>query len=35
MENGLWMIKHRKYKNPVTCVFLLTDGVDNESNPGE
>lgn len=26
------MIKNRKYKNPVTCMFVLSDGCDD--NPG-
>ncbi len=26
IEKGLWMIKNRKEKNPVTCMFVLTDG---------
>lgn len=26
MEAGLWMIKNRKEKNPITCMFLLSDG---------
>ncbi|KRX06270.1 hypothetical protein PPERSA_06241 [Pseudocohnilembus persalinus] len=28
IEHGLWMMKNRKQKNPVTCMFLLSDGVD-------
>jgi len=26
VEKGLWMLKNRKYKNPVSCMFLLSDG---------
>jgi hypothetical protein len=29
MEKAFWMIKNRKEKNPVTCMFVLTDGKDN------
>lgn len=29
IESGLWMIKNRKQKNPVTCLFLLSDGQDD------
>ncbi|KAL4481153.1 hypothetical protein ABPG72_015108 [Tetrahymena utriculariae] len=29
MEAGLWMIKNRKEKNPITCMFLLSDGQDD------
>lgn len=29
MEHGLWMLKNRKQKNPVSCMFLLSDGQDN------
>jgi Mg-chelatase subunit ChlD len=32
IEHGLWMIKNRKNKNPVTCMFLLSDGVDNHGS---
>lgn len=32
MENGLWMLKNRQYKNPVSCIFLLSDGVDNSGS---
>jgi hypothetical protein len=31
-EKGLWMLKNRKYKNPVSCMFLLSDGRDDDSN---
>ncbi|CAD8189525.1 unnamed protein product [Paramecium pentaurelia] len=27
---GLRMIRDRKYKNPVTCMFVLSDGVDDD-----
>ncbi|CAD8110764.1 unnamed protein product [Paramecium sonneborni] len=27
---GLRMIKDRKFKNPVTCMFVLSDGVDDD-----
>lgn len=26
MNKALWMLKNRKYKNPVSCIFLLSDG---------
>ena len=26
VKTGLWMIKNREQKNPVTCLFLLSDG---------
>ena len=26
------MIRDRKYKNPVTCMFLLSDGVDDDKD---
>jgi len=26
IENALWMLANRKYKNPISCIFLLTDG---------
>jgi hypothetical protein len=26
IEKGLEMIKHRKYKNPITTMFFLGDG---------
>lgn len=26
MKKALWMLKNRKQKNPVSCVFLLSDG---------
>lgn len=29
MNKALWMLKNRKYKNPVSCVFLLSDGQDD------
>ncbi|CAD8117925.1 unnamed protein product [Paramecium sonneborni] len=29
VKQGLRMIKQRKYKNPVTCMFVLTDGQDD------
>lgn len=32
LEAGLWMVKNRKEKNKVTCVFLLSDGQDDSSN---
>lgn len=28
---GLRMIRDRKYKNPVTCMFVLSDGVDDDN----
>ncbi|KAM3141724.1 hypothetical protein pb186bvf_006046 [Paramecium bursaria] len=30
VEQGLQLIKERKYKNPVTCMFLLSDGQDDD-----
>lgn len=35
MEAGLWMINNRKMKNPVTCLFLLSDGEDDKENVGD
>ena len=32
VEEGLKLIANRKYKNPVTCMFLLSDGQDDEKN---
>ncbi|CAD8106660.1 unnamed protein product [Paramecium primaurelia] len=29
MNKALWMLKNRKYKNPVSCIFLLSDGQDD------
>ena len=29
-QKGLWMLKNRKYKNPISCMFLLSDGFDDE-----
>lgn len=31
IDNGLWMLKNRKYKNPVSCLCLLSDGADNST----
>lgn len=28
----MWLLKNRKYKNPITSVFLLSDGKDD--HPG-
>lgn len=28
MKMALSILKHRKYKNPVSAIFLLSDGVD-------
>lgn len=30
IENALMMLKNRKEKNPVSCIFVLSDGCDNE-----
>ncbi|CAD8200193.1 unnamed protein product [Paramecium octaurelia] len=29
MNKALWMLKNRKYKNPISCIFLLSDGQDD------
>lgn len=26
----MWLLKNRKYKNPITSVFLLSDGKDDK-----
>lgn len=28
MKMALSILKHRKYKNPVSAIFMLSDGVD-------
>lgn len=28
MKMALSILKHRKYKNPISAIFLLSDGVD-------
>ncbi len=30
-ENALWMLKKRQYKNPVSCVCILSDGDDSDA----
>lgn len=29
MKMALSILKHRKYKNPVSAIFLLSDGIDD------
>ena len=29
MDKALWMWKNRKEKNPISCIFLLSDGQDD------
>lgn len=33
MAIALKALKERKYKNPVTSIFLLSDGIDNSNAP--
>jgi hypothetical protein len=28
-ENALWLLQNRRAANPVCCIFLVTDGADN------
>lgn len=32
IENALWMIKNRNYKNPITSLCILSDGSDTDEN---
>lgn len=29
MDKALWMLKNRKEKNPISCIFMLSDGQDD------
>jgi len=31
MKMALSVLKHRKYRNPVTAILLLSDGEDDEA----